>query len=307
MGYSKQEKDAMNRAMRLSLAVGFFLLIVKVYAFFLTGSTAILSDAAESVVHVFAVGFAAYSMWLSHKPADQDHTYGHDRIAFFSAGIEGGMILIAALFILYQSVERMVFGFTLENLDQGMVFVLIATVLNGGLGIYLVNRGKKFHSFVLQADGKHILTDCWTSIGVLLALVLTRVTRWIYFDPIIAFGIGLNILWTSLRLLGGAFHGLMDRIDPKLDEEIREKLERMTEAHQVSYHHLRHRNAGNRLVIEVHLLFPEDLALSSAHEIATLIEKKMERSFAQPTELVTHLEPLEGHDAIHTALLGREG
>ena len=305
--YTRDERRDMNRAMRLSLAVGFFMLVIKCYAYFLTGSSAILSDSAESIVHVFAVGFAAYSMWLSHKPADGDHTYGHDRITFFSAGFEGGLIIVAAVFILYQAIQKIFYGFELENLDAGMAFISLATILNGGLGFYLVKQGKRYHSLVLEADGKHILTDCLTSLGVILALVLTRLSGWIYFDPIIAILIALNILWTGIRLMYNAFHGLMDRADPSLDERIRTLLNETAAKYQVDYHNIRHRNAGNRLLIEVHLLFPNEISISRAHEVATHIEHQMESAFDKPTELVTHLEPLEGHDEIHIRLLGHEG
>lgn len=305
--YSRSERKRMNKAMRLSLSIGFFMLVIKTYAYFLTGSAAILSDAAESVVHVFAVGFAAYSMWLSHKPADEDHTYGHDRITFFSAGFEGALIMIAAFFILYQAIQKILHGFELENLDEGMLFISIATILNGGLGFYLMRLGNTFHSLVLEADGKHILTDCITSLGVIVALVLTRLTGWIYFDPILAILIGCNILWTGSRLIYNAFHGLMDRADPSLDAAIRALLEEETSKMGIRFHHLRHRNAGNRLMVEVHLLFSCNLAISKAHELATQIERKVEESFDKPTELITHLEPIEGHDEIHKRLLGHEG
>lgn len=297
----------MNRAMRLSLAAGLFMLVIKCYAFFLTGSAAILSDSAESIVHVFAVGFAAFSMWLSHKPADENHTYGHDRITFFSAGFEGALIIIAAVFILYQSVQKLFCGFELENLDTGMLFILLATILNGGLGLFLIRQGKIFHSLVLEADGKHILTDCMTSSGVLLALVLCRLTGWIYFDPLIAILIGLNILWTGLKLLHSAFHGLMDRSDAAFDRRVRESLKLATEKFSVHYHNLRHRNAGNRLLIEVHLLFPSEYSISKAHELATHIEQEVASCFDKPTECVTHLEPIEGHDEVHVRLLGHQG
>lgn len=305
--YSETERRHMNRAMRLSLAVGFLMLIIKCYAFFLTGSSAIFSDAAESIVHIFAVGFAAYSMWLSHKPADRDHPYGHDRITFFSAGFEGALIMIAAIFILYQAVQKVLYGVELENLDWGMVFISSATILNGWLGLFLIRQGKKYHSLVLEADGKHILTDCITSSGVILALVLTRVTGWLYFDPIIALLIGLNILWTGIRLLHNSFNGLMDRSNLALDQQIRQVLNDATRAHEVTYHRLRHRDAGNRLMIEVHLLFPSTFSLVQAHEAATCIEQIVETRFTKPTELVTHLEPIEDHDEIHARLLGHSG
>jgi len=305
--YTVEERQQMNRAMRISLFVGFFMLILKCYAFFLTGSSAILSDSAESIVHVFAVGFAAFSMWLSHKPADENHTYGHDRITFFSAGFEGALIILAAIFILYQSIQKIFHGFELEHLDAGMLFICVATILNGGLGLYLITQGKRFHSIVLEADGKHILTDCVTSLGVLLALLLSRVTGWIYFDPLIALLIGLNILWTGLKLMHHAFHGLMDRSDATFDQHIRDLLNKAAKKYAVRYHNLRHRNAGNRLMIEVHLQFPNEYSIAQAHELATHIEHEMESCFEKPTECVTHLEPIDGHDEIHRRLLGHEG
>lgn len=305
--YSENERLQMNQAMYLSLVIGFFMLAIKTYAFFLTGSSAILSDATESVVHVFAVGFATYSMWLSHKPADNDHTYGHDRITFFSAGFEGALITVAAVYILYQTIHKILYGFELQNLDQGMFFLSLATVLNGGLGIYLLRLGKKFGSLVLEADGKHILTDCLTSLGVILALILTELTGWIYFDPMIALLVGLNILWTGWNLIRNAFHGLMDRVDPELDKKIHALLKKETKDKGICFHHLRHRNAGNRIIFEVHFLFPSDITLTKAHELATRIECKIEKSFNRPTELISHLEPYEGHDEVHKRLLGREG
>lgn len=305
--YTQSDRIRMNKAMRLSLGIGFFMLLIKSYAYFLTGSAAIFSDAAESIVHVFAVGFAAYSMWLSHKPADKDHTYGHDRITFFSAGFEGALIMVAAFFILYQAVQKILYGFELENLDKGLLFISIATVLNGTLGLYLIRLGRKFHSIVLEADGKHILTDCITSLGVIIALILFHFTGWIYFDPILAILIGINILWTGWRLIHDAFHGLMDRADPDLDAKIRALLEKETTKKGARFHHLRHRNAGNRLMIDVHLLFPCHLPIAQAHELATDIEHKVEKLFEKPTEFVTHLEPIEGHDEIHSRLLGHEG
>ncbi len=305
--YTFTDRRRMNRAMRLSLGVGLLMLLIKCYAYYLTNSAAIFSDAAESVVHVFAVGFAAYSMWLSHKPADRDHTYGHDRITFFSAGFEGALIMIAALFILYHTAQKVIYGVTLENLDWGVVFISGATIINGWLGLYLIKKGKKYYSLVLEADGKHILTDCITSMGVILALVLTRVTGWFYFDPLIAGLIGLNILWTGIRLLKNSCDGLMDRSGPRLDRKIRQLLDEVTQRYQVSYHNLRHRDAGNRLMIEVHLLFPSGYSIAQAHEVATRIEQSIESQFDKPTELISHLEPLEGHDEIHAKLLGRDG
>ena len=162
------ESRAPQLAMRLSLAVGFLMLATKVFAYWMTGSAAILSDAAESVVHVVAVSFAAYSLWLSRKPPDPSHLYGHDKIAFFSAGFEGAMIVLAAVYIVYESIRRLIAGPKLENLGAGALLVLAAGLINGALGGYLVWVGKRHRSLILEADGRHVLTDCLTSFGVLV-------------------------------------------------------------------------------------------------------------------------------------------
>ena len=209
-----QESRPPQLAMRVSLAVGFFMLGTKVLAYGMTGSAAILSDAAESVVHVVAVSFAAYSLWLSRKPPDPSHLYGHDKIAFFSAGFEGAMIVLAAFYIVYESIRRLIAGPKLENLGAGALLVLVAGLINGALGGYLVWVGKKHGSLILEADGRHVLTDCLTSLGVLVGLGLTMLTGWLRFDPIVAILVALDILWMGSKLIRQSIGGLMDEVDP---------------------------------------------------------------------------------------------
>jgi len=301
--YSSMQIRQMRFAMQLSVGTGFVMLIVKMMAFAFTGSSAILSDAIESIVHIFAVVFAAYSLKLSVKPPDSKHPYGHDRISFFSAGFEGAMIITAALFIMYESVHRWIVGLQLENLGFGIVFTAFATVINGGLGWYLVRKGKEYHSLVLVANGKHVLTDVWTSLGVIVGLILTILTGWLPFDPILAVLVALNILWTGGMLVRQSIGGLMDESDPGTDAKLRGAMDRFSSRFNISYHGLRHRNAGNRLLIEVHLLFRDDVSLHTAHERATVIEDELHRLFPGPVEIISHLEPYEGHDEIHEKLL----
>lgn len=301
--YNTAEIRQMNNAMLLSVSIGFAMLMMKLYAYFITGSAAILSDAAESVVHILAVLFAAYSLRLSMKPADEKHPFGHDRISFFSAGFEGAMIIIAALFIIYEAIHTWRSGLALENIGTGTIFTALATVINGGLGWYLVQQGKKYHSFVLTANGKHVLTDSWTSLGVIIGLILTIITGWLPFDPILAILVALNILRTGGTLMRQSIGGLMDESDPKAYAILQEILERETEKYGVKFHHLRHRNAGTKLMIEFHLLFPENVTVARAHEQATLIEKEIHKAFPNHTEVLSHLEPIEGHDEIHAKLL----
>jgi cation diffusion facilitator family transporter len=296
---SESDRAALAFGMTLSLVLGFLMLLIKVLAYRLTGSAAILSDAAESVVHVAAVSFAAYSLRLSHKPPDDSHLYGHSRIAFFSAGFEGAMIMLAAGYILYESIHKWLTGLQLEHLGLGTLLIAAAAALNGALGAYLVWLGRRKRSLILLANGKHVLTDCWTSAGVLLALGLVRWTGWLAWDPICGILVALNILVSGTRLVHSALAGLMDQTDPVLHRQLTELLDKHTADHGISYHELRHRNMGDALWVEVHLLFPDDTSLREAHRIATAVEQAVEMAFEPAAHVTSHLECAIDHDRMH--------
>jgi cation diffusion facilitator family transporter len=293
---SEEDRIALTFAMRLSLAVGLLMFFMKVGAYLLTGSAAILSDAAESVVHVAAVAFAAYSLRLSYKPADESHPYGHAKIAFFSAGFEGAMIILAALFILYESIHKWKIGLQLENLGLGTALTGAAAAINGALGAYLVLLGRRKNSLILTANGKHVLTDCWTSIAVLVGLGLVAVTKWLPFDPICGMIMACNILVSGGGLMKSAWSGLMDAADPSTQSKLHEVLARETSRHGVSYHQLRHRNIGDAHWVEVHLVFRDDISLAGAHQTATSIEQVIAESLEPHAYVTTHLECHESHD-----------
>ncbi len=289
-------------AMTLSFAIGILMLAGKMYAFLITGSAAILSDAAESVVHVLAVGFAAFSLWLSFKPADPSHPYGHDKISFFSAGFEGAMIMFAAVFIVYESIRKWMAGLQLENLDTGTLFVAGAAAINAALGGYLVWQGRRHHSLILVANGKHVLTDSWTSLGVIVGLVLVMVTDWLPFDPMLAILVALNILWSGGKLIRQSIGGLMDEGDSATHETLIQVLAKETETRGLQYHELRHRNSGTSLWIDFHLLFPNSTTVEQAHWKATEIEAALKSAFPTSVVVTTHLEPMIDHDQPHRAL-----
>jgi len=297
---NSRESQPLQLAMRLSLLAGFFMLGTKVLAYGMTGSAAILADAAESVVHVVAVSFAAYSLWLSSKPPDPTHLYGHDKIAFFSAGFEGAMIALAAVYILYESIRRLIGGAKLENLGIGTLLVLAAGFINGALGGYLVWIGKKYRSLILGADGRHVLADCLTSFAVVVGLELTILTGWRRLDPIVAILVALQILWMGSKLIRQSISGLMDEVDPATQAQIRQLLLEMTSAAGVEFHGLRHRNAGNTTWVEFHLLFPKDISLEAAHSLATRIEERIQHESTMRTEVISHLETLEDHHEVHS-------
>jgi cation diffusion facilitator family transporter len=296
---SQADRRALQFAMTLSLVIGLFMFAIKMGAYLLTGSAAILSDAAESVVHVAAVTFAFYSLRLSFKPADEGHRYGHAKISLFSAGFEGAMILLAALYIGYEAIQKLIFGGELQNLGIGTSLTVLAMVINGALGGYLIATGRRRRSLILIANGKHVLTDCWTSLGVIAGLGLTLGTGWLAWDPIAALVVAGNIIVSGIGLIRESVRGLMDVADPEIDRQLNEVLESQTQRHGIQYHDLRHRNLGSMYWVEVHLLFPQSLTIGEAHRIATVIESAVAAAVETEIHVTTHLEAIEDHERIH--------
>jgi cation diffusion facilitator family transporter len=277
--------------MNLSLIIALVLLVAKVIAAAITGSSAIYSDAAESVTHVLAVGFAAWALRLAHKPSDDTHHFGHDKVAFVSSGFEGAMISAAALLIVYEAVRQAIAGTPITRMDIGMALTAAAAAVNLGLGTALLRIGKKRRSAVLRANGEHVLADVWTSGGVLAALTLVHFTGWRGWDPIFAVLAAAKLLWTGFRLMRESFGGLMDQADLTVEKELRETLDRECGSRGLSYHNLRHRHSGRLHWIEFHLVFPDDSGLLDAHEIATELEGRVASLIGQDVRVITHLEP----------------
>jgi cation diffusion facilitator family transporter len=294
-----EELHEARLAMRLSLLVGVAMLLGKTTAYLMTGSAAILSDFAESVVHVVAVAFAAFSLRLSAKPAGPTFLYGYERIAFFSAGFEGAMIILAAIWILVATVEKWLGGLKLEHLGSGALLLLGAGVLNAGLGWYLLRVGKRCRSLILEADGRHVLTDSLTSFGVVAGLGLVMLTGWKPFDPLVAIAVAVNILWSGGRLAWRSAVGLLDYSDPQAGRKIRAKLDGICGELGVNYHGVRFRTTGYRQIIEVHLLFSYQTSVGEAHRLATALEERLPIELEMPAEVITHLESFEDHAAVH--------
>jgi len=285
--------------MQLSLIFGVIMLAGKLTAYFMTHSAAILSDAAESVVHVIAVAFAAFSLRLSTRPAVPQFLYGYERITFFSAGFEGAMIIVAAIVIVVAAIEKWIAGLRLEHLGAGTLLVLVAGLLNAALGYYLLRVGRRSNSLILEANGKHVLTDSWTSFGVVAGLGLVLLTHWRPFDPLMALIVAANILWSGGHLVWRSAVGLLDYSDPNAGKKIRSKLDAICADLAIQYHGVRYRTTGYRQIIEVHLLFPHTTLVSDAHRQATILEERLSAELGMPAEVVTHLEALEDHSDVH--------
>ena len=286
-------------AIHLSLIAALLMLVGKWAAYRLTGSTAIFSDAAESVVHIAATAIAAFSLWYAGQPADAQHPYGHGRIAFFSAGLEGGLILIASLAILFTAIEALIRGPELHELHIGLAITGALAAVNLALGLLLVHTGRKHNSLVLVANGQHVLTDMWTSVGVVAGVAVVHFTGILWLDPVVAILMGLHILRSAVHLMQQSYSGLMDSADPATTELILESLRGSVDAGLLAdFHQLRHRRIEMHIFMEVHLLLPGDLTVSQAHQQVNTVEDRLREALAgQQLHVTSHVEPEQHHEA----------
>ncbi|HWG47867.1 MAG TPA: cation diffusion facilitator family transporter [Gemmataceae bacterium] len=276
----------------LSIGAAVATIVLKAAAYFLTGSVGLLSDAVESLVNLVAAVTAYLSLSYAAKPVDESHTYGHEKIEFFSSGLEGVLILVAAGAIAWYAVHRLIVPEPLQPLGLGVLLAAVAAVFNGGVGLVLLRAGRKHGSIVLEADGRHLLTDVWTSAGVLAGLGLVKLTGVHLFDPLIALAVALNILWTGLDLIRRSFNGLMDHALPKIEQTaVRTAIEKHLRPN-MDYHALRTRQAGRRRFVDFHLLVPGNLTVQQAHTLTGEIEEAV-RGVLPELEVTVHIEPIE--------------
>jgi cation diffusion facilitator family transporter len=278
-------------AVSASLVVGMALMGIKFYAYWLTSSSAILSDGLESIINVVASGFALWSIVLAAKPPDPNHPYGHGKIEYFSAGFEGALIILAALGIFLQAVPRLLQPQELPNLSQGLFLILLTSAANTLLGLLLLHVGRRTRSLTLVADGKHVLTDVYTSLGVLLGLFLVRMTGWTRLDGGVACVLAVNILCTGGKLVRESFAGLMNETDSELLAEITGILGRHRKAHWIDIHKLRAWRSGNRVHLDFHLILPRDMPLNQGHHEVKELEKLFEDHFDGLADVLIHLDP----------------
>jgi cation diffusion facilitator family transporter len=274
-----------------SLFVGIILMAVKFYAYNITGSSAILSDALESIINVVAGAFAMFSIVVAAKPPDKDHPYGHGKIEYFSAGFEGALIILAAIGIFKTGISHVLDPHPLEYLHQGILLLAGASAVNLLLGILLVQVGKRNQSLVLTADGKHILTDVYTSVGVLGGLFLVDYTGWLWLDGAIAILLGINILITGTKLVKQSFAGLMNKAEPDLLQEIADLLIAKRKDIYIAVHQLRAWRSGSFVHIDFHLILPRDFALECAHRENKALEKAIQDYFGGRASIMIHLDP----------------
>ncbi|RPI16574.1 MAG: cation transporter [Ignavibacteriae bacterium] len=283
-----------KKAALISLIIGFLMFTGKMGAYLLTNSAAILSDALESVVHVIATSFAFYSLYLSLRPPDKKYPYGYGKIEYFSAGFEGALIIIAALSILYYAIHDIIAGSNIKEVDIGAIVVFIASAVNVILGLYLIRSGKKTKSIILIADGKHVLTDAYTSIGAFIALLLVLFTNNTLFDPIVAIILALNIIWTGKRLVHESVLGLMNITEDSLLDDIANRLETERHSHLkwIDMHMFRYWKSGGKYYTDFHLTVPNYMSVTEGHQTAHDIEDIFKEVFhTESVEALVHLDP----------------
>jgi cation diffusion facilitator family transporter len=288
-----------RRAVLLAVIVGIALLAGKFTAYALTGSAAIFTDAAESIVNVLASLFAAWAIWYAQQPPDERHRYGHGNIEFLSALFEGGMILMAALVAVARAAEAFWRGPELERLGAGLAIVAAAGAINGAVGLLLLRTGRRTGSLTLEADGRHLLTDAATSAVLLATLGVIALGGWPWLDPIAAVVLALYLGWEGLHLVRRGFLGLMDTSDPQDDALLTRVLDSHVgpngvEPRVCSFHALRHRHVGRDHWVEFHLVVPRDWDIARGHAAATAIEIELQ-------EALGHSDPLTPGSARATA------
>ena len=286
------EQRRLFRLLWLSIGAAVATIGLKVGAWALTGSVGLLSDAAESVVNLVAAVVAMAALRWAVKPADEDHAYGHAKAEYFSAGVEGSLILIAAAAITVMAVPRLLEPQPLESVGLGLVITSAASVINLAVGLALLRAGRRERSIVLEADGKHLITDVWTSIGVIAGVAGVALTGWDRLDPIVALAVAANILVAGGGLLRRSFGGLMDRA---LEEPDLARIERALaefERDGVRFHALRTRQAGARRFVSLHVLVPGAWTVQRGHDLAELVEASLCEQLPGAS-VFTHLEPAE--------------
>ena len=275
----------------IAILTGILLMGLKVFAWYLTGSNAIMTDALESTVNIVAGGFALYSLILSSKPKDKDHPYGHGKIEFLSAGFEASLITLAGLSIIIKSVYNLFHPQHIEQLDIGLLLVALSGLVNYGLGVLLEKRGHIANSLTLIASGQHLKADAWTSLGLIIGLGLILTTGLLFLDNIIAILFALFIIYTGYKLLRTSIAGIMDEADPELIQDIVDNLNLKRKNNWIDVHNFRVIKYGTTLHIDCHLTLPWYYDTRKAHDEVDRFEHTINEICKEPVELFIHVDP----------------
>ena len=280
----------------VSIAAALATVGLKAVAYWLTGSVGLLSDAAESSANLVAAIGAFWALSVAARPPDEEHAYGHTKAEFFASALEGALVLAAAAAIVATAVGRLYAPQPLENVGTGLIVSLVAAVLNGVVGLTLLRAGGRLRSAALRADGRHLLTDVWTTAGVVIGVLLVSLTGSLILDPLIALAVAANIVWVGLRILNEAAHGLLDTALPPEDLEVVDAVisDYRERYHKegIEFHALRTRSAGVRRFVSMHVLVPGSWSVRRGHDLSEKLEHDVVEALPMTT-LFVHLEPLE--------------
>ena len=289
----------------LSIAAAVATIGLKFAAYLLTGSVGLFSDAAESVVNLVAAVTALWALTLAARPPDEEHAFGHNKAEYFSSGLESALIIIAAGWIAATAVPRLLEPQPLQNIGIGLGVTLVAAAVNGGAALAILRAGRRLRSITLEADARHLLTDVWTSIGVVAGIVLVGITGWLALDPLIALVVAANIVWTGVRLLRDTAQGLLDMALPPEDQAKISKILARHEERGIRFHAVRTRSAGQRRFVSMHVLVPGGWTVKRGHDLAEEIENDIARDLPQSTFFI-HVEPFEDPASFADQALDRE-
>lgn len=271
--------------------VSILLMLVKFAAYFITSSSAILTDAVESIVNVVASGFAVYSIYLASQPKDMNHPYGHGKVEFFSAGIEGVLILLAGVFILVQSIISFISPKAISDLPQGLALLSVAAVANGVLGFYLKSAGKKHDSLTLLADGKHLMTDFYSSLVLILGIAVIVLTNFYWLDSLLSLSFSFFILYSGYKLIRSSVSGLMDESDLETLQKVARIMNDNRKDNWIDIHNMRVLKYGSDLHVDCHLTLPYYLTLEEVHHEVHDLEEKMRMNVTSELETFIHADP----------------
>jgi len=276
----------------LSIGAALATIGLKTLAWWLTGSVGLLSDALESIVNLAAALLALTMLRVAASPPDENHPYGFSKAEYFAAGIEGALIVLAAAGILASAIPRLLEPEPLESPGLGLGLSVAATGINLAVGLLLIRIGRRHQSIALEADGHHLMTDVWTSAGVVVGVGLVFVTGWLRLDPLVALGVAAHIVWTGLRLMRRSWRGLLDAaISIEDTGEVTKLFAEYSKRYGVSFHALRTRQAGKRRFISFHFLVPDAWSVAQAHRLSEEIEERI-RSLVPNASIFTHIEPI---------------
>jgi cation diffusion facilitator family transporter len=287
-----QERPSLIRFAWLSIAAAVVIIVLKTWAYWVTNSVGLLSDALESVVNLVSACAMLVALTIAARPADDDHPYGHDKAEYFSSGLEGGMILIAALAIAAAAIDRLMHPRPVEQIGLGLGISFVASGINFAVARVLLAAGRQHDSLPLEADAHHLMTDVWTSLGVLAGVGLVALTGWSWLDPAVAIAVAINIVWTGVDLLRRSALGLMDTALPAQEQAVIRGILEPYARDGIRYHALRTRRSGPRRFVSMHVLVPGAWTVNRGHDLVEGIEQQV-RDRLPNTTITIHMEPLE--------------